>query len=249
MQANSTLTILLSGANGRMGRAITQIADQYQVAILSALLRGQPLDEQHLQRPSLYIDFSHHSATVPLLQLAKVYNKPVVIGTTGHTTEEQTAIKAAAEELPIMWAGNYSVGITLLLHYTEQMAYQLGPDYHPEVIEMHHHRKLDAPSGTAENLVSAIRRGRNWPSDTVIHGRSGITGLRPDEQIGVHAIRGGEIVGEHTVLFAGTGERLEFTHRAADRRIFAEGALRAAHWLSTQSPGLYDMRDVLKLKA
>jgi len=230
-----------------MGQAIQAIATNFGAEISMALDRDDALCTADLATTDLAIDFSHHSATLPLVQAALAAHKPIVIGTTGHTPEEREAISRAATKIPMMWAGNYSVGITLLLHYSEQLARQLGPDYHPEVIEMHHHRKVDAPSGTAENLVAALLRGRNWPENIVKHGRSGIVGQRPDQEIGVHAIRGGEIVGEHTVLFAGPGERLELTHRAADRRIFAEGALRAAKWLLDQKPGLYDMRDVLGL--
>jgi 4-hydroxy-tetrahydrodipicolinate reductase len=242
------MKILLNGARGRMGQAIQELAPELGVVICLALDRGDALCTAQLAEVDIAIDFSQHEATLPLVQAAQAVGKPVLIGTTGHSAEARAAITKASTNIPIMWAGNYSVGITLLIHYTEQLARQLGPDYHPEVIEMHHHRKVDAPSGTAENLVAALLRGRNWPGKAVRHGRSGITGQRPDQEIGVHAIRGGEIVGEHTVLFAGTGERLELTHRAADRRIFAEGALRAARWLLPQKPGIYDMRDVLGLR-
>jgi 4-hydroxy-tetrahydrodipicolinate reductase len=231
-----------------MGQAIQGIAQAQEVQIALALDRGDSLCTAQLAAVDLAIDFSHHTATVPLVQAAQAARKPLLIGTTGHSQAERDAIMQASTHIPLMWAGNYSVGITLMLHYAEQLARQLGPDYHPEVIEMHHHRKVDAPSGTAEHLVAALLRGRDWPKEVVKHGRSGITGQRPAQEIGVHAIRGGEIVGEHTVLFAGTGERLELTHKAADRRIFAEGALRAARWLLQQAPGLYDMRDVLGLK-
>ncbi|MEO0726928.1 MAG: 4-hydroxy-tetrahydrodipicolinate reductase, partial [Bacteroidota bacterium] len=188
------------------------------------------------------------SITTSAASMAAQHKTPLVIGTTGHDDAERVAILAYQEHLPIVWAGNFSLGVNLLFFLAERVAATLPISYHPEIVEMHHRMKKDAPSGTAENLVEAILRGRSWSADTVKYGRSGITGERPDEEIGVHALRGGEVVGEHSVHFAGPGERLELKHQATDRRIFAEGALVAASWLLDQKPGLYNMQDVLGLK-
>ena len=194
------------------------------------------------------IDFSSHEATAPLVAAAAAAGTPVVIGTTGHNEAERQNILQYTSEIPIIWAGNFSLGVNLLLYLAEKVAATLPLSYHPEVVEMHHRMKKDAPSGTAENIVQAVLRGREWSSETIRHGRSGITGERPDEEIGVHALRGGEVVGEHQLIFAGPGERLELKHQATDRRIFAEGSLVAARWIIGKAPGLYDMQDVLDLK-
>lgn len=238
------MNLLLNGAAGRMGQAVAALAEGHGTYITVALGNGDAA-EPHIAACDVVIDFSFHTATEPLVALAAAHGKPVVIGTTGHSAAERAAILHHAERIPIVWAGNFSIGVNLLLHLTEQAAALLSTDYHPEIIEIHHAKKKDAPSGTAENLVSAILRGRAWSPSVVRHGRSGITGERPDAEIGVHAVRGGDVVGEHTVLFAGSGERIELKHQATDRRIFAQGALTAAHWVRTQPAGLYGMREVL----
>jgi len=191
------------------------------------------------------VDFSFHSATAPLVGMAAAAGKPIVIGTTGHTEEERTEILADSAVIPVVWAGNYSIGVNLLVHLTRKAASILGSNYHPEISEMHHALKVDAPSGTAEMLIGAVRDGRSLPADSVKHGREGIVGERSDDEIGVHSLRGGDIVGEHTVMFAGAGERVEFKHVATDREIFARGALNAAKWVVGKPPGLYGMDEVL----
>jgi len=241
------MKLLLNGAKGRMGQAIIQAAHDAGDTLTAALDLGDDATP-HLSTAEAVIDFSFHDATAPLVKLAGGSGLPVVIGTTGHTEDERKAIRACADQAAIVWAGNYSVGVNLLIHLVEQAAATLGADYHPEIIEMHHRHKKDAPSGTAEALLDAVLKARGLDQSNVTHGREGITGERPDAQVGVHALRGGDIVGDHTVLFAGPGERLELTHKAADRAIFAQGALRAARWALDQPPGLYDMRDVLGLK-
>ena len=150
--------------------------------------------------------------------------------------------------MPCVWAGNFSVGVNLLFALTRRAAAVLGSDFDTEVIEMHHRFKKDAPSGTAARLLEIILEERKLSADSLRHGRSGLTGERRPTEVGVHALRGGDVVGDHTVLFAALGERLELTHKAGDRAIFARGAIRAAQWVAKQKPGVYDMQDVLGLK-
>ena len=173
-----------------------------------------------------------------------------MIGTTGHTAEEKAAITAAIKGLPVVWAGNYSVGVTLLNALVRQAARSLADAgrWDVEVLEMHHRLKKDAPSGTAETLLKILLEERQLAKEALKHGRDGLVGERPLDEIGVHAIRGGDVVGDHTVLFAAEGERLELTHKASNREIFARGAVRAARWLKSQPAGLYGMEDVLGLK-
>jgi 4-hydroxy-tetrahydrodipicolinate reductase len=241
------MKILLNGARGRMGQVIVALAEVQGDVIAAALDQGETASAAAWQACEVVIDFSTHEATAALVQLAAAHHKPVVIGTTGHDAAETSAILAHQGTIPIVWSGNYSIGVNLLFYLTEQVAATLTNDYHPEIVEMHHRMKKDAPSGTARHLVEAILRGRQWPQTAVRYGRDGITGERPDEEIGVHALRGGEVVGEHTVIFAGPGERLELKHQATDRRIFGQGALAAAQWALGQAPGLYTMQDVLEL--
>ncbi len=240
------MKIYLHGAAGRMGQAVKVAAAQQGFHIINSDRNSDNI-KNAIATADVIIDFSSHEATGPLAAIAAQYKKPMVIGTTGHNETERAAILAQQEHLPMVWAGNFSLGVNLLFYLAEQVAATLPISYHPEIVEMHHRMKKDAPSGTAENLVQAILRGRKWSSDIIKHGRSGITGERPNEEIGVHALRGGEVVGEHTVHFAGPGERLELKHQATDRRIFAEGALVATSWVLNQKPGLYNMQDVLGL--
>jgi 4-hydroxy-tetrahydrodipicolinate reductase len=171
-----------------------------------------------------------------------------VIGTTGHGPEEKAELLALARRSPCVWAGNFSVGVNLLFALVRRAATVLGDEYDAEVVEMHHRFKQDAPSGTATRLLEIILAARDLDPRALRHGRHGLVGARSPKEVGVHALRGGDVVGDHTVIFAGPGERLELTHRASDRAIFAQGALRAAHWVVGQPPGVYDMQDVLGLK-
>jgi len=193
------------------------------------------------------VDFSSHTATRGLLEAAVAAGKPVVLGTTGHAPEEKAALLTLAARVPCVWAGNFSIGVNLLYSMTRKAARALGEDFDAEVVEMHHRMKKDAPSGTAARLLEIILEERKLDRGAVRHGREGITGERTRSEVGVHSLRGGDAVGEHTVIFAGPGERLELTHRASDRAIFARGALRAAQWVVSRKPGVYDMQDVLGL--
>ena len=194
------------------------------------------------------IDFSLHSATATCAALCAKHDKALVIGTTGHTDEEKTKILNYKTEVPIVWASNYSTGVNTLFWLTRKAAEILGPDFDLEVVEMHHRHKVDAPSGTAATLGEILLEVRQQQKDVLRHGREGIVGARTDEEIGMHSLRGGDVVGDHTVIYAGAGERLELTHKAASRETFATGALRAAQWAITKDPGLYNMQDVLGLE-
>jgi len=241
------LQILLNGAKGRMGQTIAGLAGDMDVTISAGIDVGdEPV--KHLAACDVVIDFSGHGATGKLLDLVVAAKKPIVIGTTGHGADEKKRLLALAAQVPCVWAGNFSVGVNLLFALTRRASAVLGSDYDAEVIEMHHRFKKDAPSGTAARLLEIILEERKLTANALKHGRSGITGERTSTEVGVHALRGGDVVGDHTVLFAALGERLELTHKASDRGIFARGAIRAAHWVAKQPPGVYDMQDVLGLK-
>jgi 4-hydroxy-tetrahydrodipicolinate reductase len=242
-----SLKILLNGAKGRMGQTIAGLAPGMDAAISAGIDVGDA-PAAHLAGCDVVIDFSGHQATGKLLELVVAHKKPIVIGTTGHGAEEKKHLLSLAAKVPCVWAGNFSVGVNLLFALTRRAAAVLGSDYDAEVIEMHHRFKKDAPSGTAARLLEIILEERKLTASALKHGRSGITGERQPTEVGVHALRGGDVVGDHTVLFAALGERLELTHKASDRGIFARGAIRAAHWVAQQSPGVYDMQDVLGLK-
>ncbi len=195
------------------------------------------------------IDFSSAAGTAPLLAACRQAGKPLVLGATGHDDAQRALIVEAAQDVPIVFAANFSVGVNTLFWMTRQAARILGPAFDLEVIEVHHRLKKDAPSGTARRLAEILAEARalNYAEDTR-HGRKGLVGERAANEIGMHAVRGGDVVGEHTVLFAATGERVELIHRASSRETFALGALRAANWLAGRPPGLYDMEDVLGLR-
>lgn len=241
------LKILLNGAKGRMGQTIAGLAASMDATITAGIDVGDN-PAQYLDDCDVVIDFSGHQATGKLLELVATKRKPIVIGTTGHAAEEKKHLLALAAKVPCVWAGNFSVGVNLLFALTRRASAVLGSDYDAEVIEMHHRFKKDAPSGTAARLLEIILEERKLTASALKHGRSGITGERQPTEVGVHALRGGDVVGDHTVLFAALGERLELTHKAGDRGIFARGAIRAAHWVVKQAPGVYDMQDVLGLK-
>lgn len=241
------LKILLIGARGRMGRAIAAVAPELGVAIGAAIDVGED-PAAPVAGCDAIVDFSSPLATRSILELAAARGKPVVIGTTGHDGGEKPALLALAARVPCVWAGNFSVGVNLLFALTRRAARTLGADYDAEIIEMHHRFKKDAPSGTAARLLEIILEERRLGAGAARHGRAGITGERKSAEVGVHSLRGGDVVGDHTVVFAALGERLELAHKAGDRAIFARGALRAAQWVVAQKPGVYDMQDVLGLK-
>ena len=242
-----SVSILINGSRGRMGLAIAAAAAEAGVTVSAALDAGDDL-AKNLPACDVIIDFSSHRATHGMLELAVALDKPVVIGTTGHSADEKAQLLKLAERVPCVWAGNFSVGVNLLFALTRRAASVLGSDYDAEVVEMHHRFKKDAPSGTAARLLEIILEERKLTASALRHGREGITGERTSTEVGIHALRGGDVVGDHTVIFAALGERIELTHKASDRGIFARGALRAAQWVVGRSPGVYDMQDVLGLK-
>lgn len=241
------LSILINGAKGRMGHALADAAKDMNLTVGAATDAGDDL-KAAVGKVDVIVDFSSHAATKPLLELAVANRKPIVIGTTGHAAEEKAHLLALAAKVPCVWAGNFSVGVNLLFALTRRAASILGSDYDAEVVEMHHRFKKDAPSGTAARLLEIILEERKLTAEALRHGRHGITGERKPTEVGIHALRGGDVVGDHTVIFAALGERVELTHKASDRGIFARGALRAAQWVANQKPGVYDMQDVLGLK-
>jgi len=237
-------SILIFGAKGRMGTAILETAGVRGFPIAGAVDAGDD-PAPFLAGADVIIDFSHHSATAHVIGLAASAGKALVIGTTGHPADERTRLLLKAAKVPCVWAGNFSVGVNLLNHLVHEAARSLGDDYDIEVVEMHHRMKKDAPSGTAETLLRILAGEKGLTATDVTHGRSGNTGERGRREIGMHALRGGDVVGDHTVIFAGPGERVELSHKASSRGIFVSGALRAADWIVGRTPGVYDMGDVL----
>jgi len=241
------LQIALIGAKGRMGQAITSAAPETDAAIVWPLDQGDDL-AAGIQKADAVIDFSFHNTTAEVIRLCTAARKPLVVGTTGHSAEEKSALLKEAAKTACVWSGNYSVGVNLLFALTQRAASVLGSDYDAEVVEMHHRFKKDAPSGTAARLLEIILQERKLTAKSLRPGREGITGERTSTEVGIHSLRGGDVIGDHTVIFAALGERIELTHKASDRSIFARGALRAAHWIVSRQPGVYDMQDVLGLK-
>jgi len=204
--------------------------------------------EAVLRVSDVVIEFTTPAATAEHAALAARLGRPLVIGTTGLHGAEEKAVRDAARQVPIVWAANTSLGINLLLGLVEQVAARLGPDWDIEIMEMHHRHKVDAPSGTALALGQAAAAARGVAfEDAAQRGRDGITGPRPSGAIGFAALRGGDNIGEHHVIFAAAGEQLELTHRATNRGIYSKGAVRAALWLVGKPPGLYGMKEVLGL--
>ena len=202
-----------------------------------------------IKEVDVVIDFSFHDATAQFAAVCAEHRKALVIGTTGHSDAEKSQISSLKSNIPMVWASNYSTGVNTLFWLTRKAAEILGPNFDLEVVEMHHRMKKDAPSGTAATLAEILAAVRKQQLSKVIrHGRVGIVGERTPAEIGMHSLRGGDVVGDHTVIFAANGERLELRHSASSRETFANGALRAAQWVAHQEPGLYDMQDVLGLK-
>ena len=186
-----------------------------------------------------------------LAEIAKSYKKPIIIGTTGHDKDERIEIEKLTESTPMVWAGNFSTGVNLLFFLTQQAAkvLDINSEFDPEVIEMHHRLKKDAPSGTADRLLEIIMDSRKLADKDISHGREGMPGERMVTEIGSHALRGGDIVGEHTVMFAGTGERIELTHQSNGPCNLCGRCTKGSKMVNWKDPGLYSMQDVLGLKA
>ena len=262
--------VVIAGTSGRMGHALLEgvLADA-NLQLHAALDRadspqigqdaGAHLGKNTgvkitsdivaaLKNADVLVDFTRPEASLAYLEACKQVGVKHVIGTTGFTVEQKAKIAAAAKEIAVVFAPNMSVGVTLLLDLVEQAAKVLNDGYDIEVVEMHHRYKVDAPSGTALRLGEAAAQGLGQDlNDCAIYAREGVTGEREAGKIGFATLRGGDVVGDHTVVFAGIGERVEITHKASSRATFALGALRAARFLQSKSTGLFDMRDVLNL--
>jgi len=244
---STPVRVLLLGAKGRMGQAIVAAAPKAEVEITAGLDLGDEIAKQ-IDRCDVVIDFSHPNASSELSSACRDAKKPAVIGTTGHSKEERVAIEELARSVPVVLSPNFSVGVNALFWLTRKAAELLGDDFDLEITEMHHRLKKDAPSGTAKKLAEILCEVRQLDyAKNVRHGREGLIGERPAKEIGLHSIRGGDVVGDHNVSFAGAGERLELSHKAASRETFALGALRAASWIVGKPPRLYSMEDVLGL--
>jgi 4-hydroxy-tetrahydrodipicolinate reductase len=241
--------IIITGSKGRMGQALIQCAAKIpELQVVAHIDHGDDLGKV-IDQCDAVIDFSFHSSTPGFAEICAAHKKALVIGTTGHNEAEQAKIKHLQSKIPIVWSSNYSTGVNTLFWLTRKAAEILGPAFDLEVVEMHHRLKKDAPSGTAKSLAEILADVRQQQLDKVArHGREGIVGERTATEIGIHSVRGGDVVGDHTVICANVGERLELTHKASSRDTFANGALRAAQWVVKQKPGIYDMQDVLGLK-
>ncbi len=226
----SPVRVLLIGTAGRMGKTLRDLATKdSKIDIVAQCELGDAI-EPAMKNCDVAIDFSHANAIEEICRSALRHNKPVVIGTTGHSPELRRVIEQAAQSLPIVFASNFSVGVNVLFWLTRKAAERLGRDFSAEIVETHHKMKKDAPSGTAKTLAKVLKAAQEI-----------------GDKIPIQSIREGDVVGEHTVIFSGPGERLELTHRAVSREIFARGALRAAKWIMGKPPGLYSMQDVLAL--
>ncbi|MEO7933737.1 MAG: 4-hydroxy-tetrahydrodipicolinate reductase [Chthoniobacterales bacterium] len=243
------LRLLINGARGRMGRAIIGCAETDPSVEVSGEAESDAELVASLPHSDAVIDFSHADVTVRVLERCVDAEKILIIGTTGQSEAVRAQIAEAGKIIPIVFAPNYSVGVNTLFWLTRKAAEILGPEFDLEVVEMHHRLKKDAPSGTARGLAEILTEVRNlqYASD-IRHGREGMVGERTANEIGMHAIRGGDVVGDHTVIFANVGERVELTHKASSRDTFAKGSIHAAKWASRQPPGLYTMQHVLGLE-
>lgn len=240
------MKIAIVGAAGRMGQMLCRLAKDTDLEVVSKVDVAEGYDDKWADDVEGVIDFSHHSVLPSAITRAAEQGIAYVIGTTGITAEEQAVVDEAAKKIPVVQSGNYSLGVNLLLELVKKAAQVLDEEYDIEVTEMHHRHKKDAPSGTALMLAKSAAEGRGVDfAEKAIYGREGDVGARPAGEIAVHALRGGSVIGDHTVMFAGEVERVELTHKAQGREAFAAGALKALAWAKRQAPGKYTMRDVL----
>lgn len=248
------MKIVLCGAVGRMGRAILEALCTENDLQLGGVIEIAPFGDfkdfkDEVSKGEVIIDFTAPDATLTFLQEAISQKKAMVIGTTGFSQEEKKKITVASKKIPIVLSPNMSVGVNVVFKLLADVASALGNQYDAEILEMHHKNKKDAPSGTALHMGEVIASARGTTLSNVgCFSRHGTIGVRPAGEIGIQSLRAGDVVGEHTVLFDGHGERIEISHRAYSRQNFAWGALIAARWIVNQKPGLYDMMDVLNLK-
>jgi len=264
--------IIVAGASGRMGSRITALAGEYpELRLTGAFERkghgaigkdagftagisetGVKLSdrlEDIIENSDVIIDFTTPDSTKENIKLSSKYRKAMVIGTTGFSRDDMQGMEGTMGNIPCVMASNMSTGVNVLLRVLQDIAKVLGDEYDIEIIEAHHRLKKDAPSGTALKIAQALADATNRSLDEVaVYARKGLVGERTKKEIGIQTIRAGDIVGEHTVIFGGLGERIEITHKASSRDTFARGALRAALWVSGKPAGIYDMQDVLGLK-
>ncbi len=257
------LKVIISGVSGRMGSRIFNLAkEDKEIKVIAGLERKDHPEigkeffpgvklysslEEVISSTEVIVEFTNPQATLEHLSLAGQKKKAMVIGTTGFSEKEVEKIKEISQSVPIVFSPNMSIGVNLLFRLVREVA-KVVPDYDIEIIEAHHNQKKDAPSGTALKLAKIISEELNRDLNKVaVYGREGLVGARKKEEIGILAVRAGDIVGEHTVIFATQGERIELIHRAHSRDTFAAGAIRAAKWIVKQRPGLYDMQNVLGL--
>jgi len=243
------IKVIICGSKGRMGQMLIECAGRMEdIEVVAEVDMGDDLKDV-ISKCDAVIDFSVHSQTYNTAKVSAENGKALVIGTTGHEDEERDRILEFQKQIPLVWASNFSTGVNTLFWLTRKAAEILGPDFDLEVIEMHHRHKVDAPSGTARTLGEILAEVRNLQyNEAIQHGRSGIVGARTNTEIGMHSMRGGDVVGDHTVVFAQEGEQVELTHKASSRATFANGALRAAIWATSKEPGLYNMQNVLGLE-
>lgn len=260
------IRVLINGCSGRMGITNTKVfSNDNEIKIIGGVVErgnasvGKDIGEiagigkigisisdnilDYIEMSDVVVDFSVPEATKNLIDVAVEYGKKLVIGTTGLDTLIMEKIKKASEKIAIVQSPNFSVGVNLMINLVKRCAMILGEDFDVEIVEIHHNKKKDSPSGTALKILEAVKEVRR--EYKTIYGREGILGERPKEEIGVFAIRGGDVVGEHNVMFLGYGERLEIVHKASSRETFSRGALRATKFVHTKEKGLYSMSDVL----
>jgi 4-hydroxy-tetrahydrodipicolinate reductase len=225
----SPVKVIICGAKGRMGRTLVScVQGDPGLQLVGEVDQGDDLTKV-IAKADAVVDFSAREATAAVAKLAADNGKAIVIGTTGHSDAEKAAVRALAKVIPVVWSANFSTGVNALFWATQKVAEIVGRDWEAEVVETHHITKKDAPSGTAKRLQEILKQVRG-------------------KEVAAHALRIGDVVGDHTVMFGAPGERIELTHRASSRETFARGALRAAKWAVKQKPGLYDMQDVLGLR-
>jgi 4-hydroxy-tetrahydrodipicolinate reductase len=264
--SDDMMRVAIHGATGRMGLCVARLChEDRDVQLVGAAAsaddprQGRDVGElagigsigvavtpdlpSALLGAEVVIDFSVAEAVEPLLRVAQKSEVAVVTGTTNLPEKAVNALDAAARSIPVLWAPNMSLGVQVLAELVAQSIRRLGPDYDAEIVELHHKKKVDAPSGTAKRLFDAVKEVR--PGAEALHGRSGHVGARRDGEVGIFGVRGGDVVGDHTVYLMGPGERIELTHRASSRDLFAHGSIRAAKFLVGQSPGRYTIADVL----
>lgn len=263
MSSGAPFRLAVLGANGRMGRAVVRLAHEAGMTIVCAVGAGaeegrdagelagighlgvpvtSKLEAIAASKADALVDFSTVPALTAALPVCASANVALVSGTTGLDEAARAALEAASASCPVLWEPNMSVGVHVLAMLVERAVAALGPSFDVELVEAHHRAKVDAPSGTALRLAEVVRNARGGD---FVHGREGRPGARKSSEIGVHAVRGGDVIGDHTVFFFGDGERIELTHRASNRDLFARGSLRAARWLAGRAPGRYTLAQMM----